>query len=94
MFDKCDSLKSNPYAGIAKGHSAISSIRLTSTALPSELDFGGFTFGEKKGSMWEVFLPSHITRVIGLRTAPICRIELRHLNNLKYLDGYNIGNYT
>ena len=91
MFDKCDSLKSNPYTGIANGHGAISSIKLTSTALPTELDFGGFTFGEKNGSMWEVQVPNHTTRVTGLRTAPICKIIFQHLNNLEYLDAYNIG---
>ena len=94
MFDKCDNLKSNPYIGIAKGHSAISSIKLTSTALPSELDFGGFTFGEKFGYMWEINVPKHITRVTGLRTAPVSTISFRYLNDLEYLDSYNIGAET
>ena len=91
MFIGCDSLKSNPYTGIANGHGAISSIGLTSTALPTELDFGGFTFGEKNGSLWEIQIPNHITRVTGLRTTPISKINFRFLNDLEYLDGYNIG---
>ena len=90
MFDGCNSLKSNPYTGIAKGHGAMSSIQLTSTALPAELDFGGFTFGEKFGSLWELRLPSHITRVTGLRTTPITQTSFRFLNVLEYLDSYNI----